>query len=203
MPLTSLKKVVRRKPAVEATPEPVVLTKEGGKGKITPKRAEARAGRPVTPYMQTSANPKGGARGGGGKEARRATAGDVRAALRGEGSGPLPLRDRAPERGLARQVVDGRRNLTTLVFAIYLLFFASGLAGRGVVASGLFALMIVLLLVVVGDSLLLVRLVRQSVRAAYPESKVKTGFYAVQRALLPRRFRLPRPGVGVPAPPRR
>jgi len=188
----ALLKIPRRKTAA-TTPEPVVLSKPGGKGKATPKRSAARASRPVTPYLKTSG--AGGGRGGGG---RRAAVGEQRAALRGEGPGPLPPRDRAPERGLARQVVDGRRNLTTLVFGLYLLIVGVQFAGRGALAQALFTLLLVLLLIVIADAVLLTRLVRREVRGAYPDSNVKTGFYSLQRALLPRRFRLPRPGVGVP-----
>ncbi len=191
----------RKKPRA-APAEPVVLTKAGGKGRPTPTRSAARASRPVEPYLTLGKGGKGGGKGrGGAKAGRRREADSTRAALKGEGSGPLPRRDAAPERGLTRQVVDGRRNLMTLVFVVYLLFFASSLV-PGRVSAALFSLMLVLLLVVLADAFLLVRLVRRTVRAAYPDSTLSTGLYAVQRALLPRRFRLPRPGVGVPGPSR-
>jgi len=190
----------RKKPAPE--PEPaVVLTKgPGGKGRATPKRSAAIKARPVTPYMQPVVT--GGTRkerSAALKQARRGAAGTQRAALKGQAdASQLPARDRSPERGIARQVVDGRRNLTTFVFAVYVLFFLTGIA-RGALKQAIFSLMLVALLIVVGDGFLLRREVRRRVRAAHPDSTQKVGFYSFQRSLLPRRFRLPKPGVGVPS----
>ena len=192
--------LLSRKPAPQPDPEPVVLVKPGGKGKATPKRSEAIKARPVTPYMKPVVT--GGTRkerAAAAREARKSSVGTQRAAMQGRGDvALLPARDRPVERGIARGVVDGRRNLTTFVFVVYVLFFAFGFT-QGALASALFSLMIVFVLVVIGDGFLLARLVVRAVQEAHPGSTQKVRFYAFQRSLLPRRFRLPKPGVGVPA----
>ncbi|HMA47058.1 MAG TPA: DUF3043 domain-containing protein, partial [Frankiaceae bacterium] len=60
------------------------------------------------------------------------------------------------------------------------------------------------LLAVAVDSVVLAVQVTRRVRERYPDSHVRVRAYAVQRALMPRRWRLPRPRVArrAPAPPR-
>jgi len=182
--------LARRRTAAEPEPATVVPPKAGGKNRPTPKRSEAIAARPVTPYMKgTPKNRKEAA--AAKRAARRSQAAEQRAAMRGEGdTARLPLRDRGPEKALARDVVDGRRNATALLFPSYLLFvFAQ-------VSPVVFLLVLALFVGIALDAVVLVRKAQRAVDTAYPGSGVRVRFYAFQRSILPRRWRLPRPGVG-------
>jgi hypothetical protein len=107
----------------------------------------------------------------------------------------LPPRERAPERVLARDIVDSRFNIGPLFLLVAALYFIGGIIPVNYLRAVVTALMIAGILCVVVDSVFLSVLVTRRVRERYPESTARVRLYAAQRALLPRRWRLPRPRV--------
>jgi hypothetical protein len=105
----------------------------------------------------------------------------------------LPPRERAPERVLAREVVDGRRNFGPIFLLLLVLNFGTSVVSSvGIRLLFTYLLMLGLILFVL-DAVLLARTVSLAVRKRYPQSTVPVKVYSVQRALLPGRFRMPRP----------
>jgi len=190
---------LRRKPRGEEAPAPVLLEKEGGKGRATPSRKEANAARPVGPYTRTKVS-GGGWTGSADKRTakaqRRAQFERQRAALKAGDSANLPARDAGPERALVRDLVDSRAGgvlsyfiliaVVSLVLAFVRSYTAQVMGSTLTLAYGLVA---------VGDAVLLTRRVRRRIDERFSESRVKVRMYAVQRAILPRRYRLPPPRV--------
>jgi hypothetical protein len=109
----------------------------------------------------------------------------------------LPARDRGPERGLTRDIVDARRNVAGyfLLVALVILLGSSGVMPP-IVQLGAQLLWVVVFVVVIVDSVLLARRVRKLVRERYPKSTVKVGslyWYAIMRSIAFRRMRMPSP----------
>jgi hypothetical protein len=105
----------------------------------------------------------------------------------------LPPRERVPERILAREKVDARRNFGPVFLVLLLLNFASSLLPSvGIRILLTYVLMLALVLFVI-DSFLLTRTVSAAVQKRYPSSRVPVKLYSIQRAILPGRFRMPRP----------
>ncbi|MFV2019449.1 DUF3043 domain-containing protein [Micromonospora sp. LOL_023] len=155
-------------------------------GVVTPKRPAA--GR--RPAGDTKALTKQEAR-----EQRRARRAAISEEFRREG-GP---RDRAPERGLARDVVDSRRTVGTWFFGgALLVLIGSGPTMPPAVQLGSNLLWVTLAVLVVVDSVLISRRIRKLVRQRYPKSDQRMGglyFYAIMRAMTFRRMRTPTPRV--------
>lgn len=196
---------LRRTPVpAEPGPEPVTLDKtgkEGGKGRPTPKRTEARAAR-AGGGLSTPSNTKEARQRA--RAERRRQSQEYRAAMMSGDVSRLPPRERAPERVLTRDVVDTRRNLGPLFLVAALIYFVGGIVPNAWVRVIAAYVMLLGLLAVAVDSVILARQVTGRVREAYPDSRVRVRAYAVQRALMPRRWRLPRPRVSRKAPvPRR
>jgi DUF3043 family protein len=180
----------KKTPPPPPEPEKPVLVKPGGKGRATPTRKEAVAARRNRPAST----------GGSGKEAKQAAKDERRrqsqtyreAMLSGDIS-RLPPREKAPERVLARDIVDGRRNFGPVFLFLLLANFASSLA-QSLTVRVLFTYLLMLgLIVFVIDAVFLTRKVAATVQERYPGSRVSVKVYSIQRALLPGRFRMPRP----------
>ena len=107
----------------------------------------------------------------------------------------LPPRERAPERVLARDFVDSRINIGPFFLLVAAIYFVGGLMPNDYVKLVATYLMLLGILAVVVDSIVLSRQVTKQVVAKYPDSRVKVRAYAAQRALLPRRWRMPKPRV--------
>ncbi len=122
----------------------------------------------------------------------------------------LLKKDRGPDRALVRDVVDTRRNLSTLFIPIAFLvtlFICSPGTTRTVAAlvgsqqlilgalNAIFYLMVAVLFV---DGYLIARRVRQVMARKLPNQRANFGLYIYgsQRAILPRRFRQPKPRLG-------
>lgn len=188
-----LRKRTSTPPAPE--PEPVVLVKPGGKGRATPSRKEAVAARKSRPATAKSGDPKEAKRLA--REERRRKSQTYREAMLSGDVSRLPPRERAPERVLARDVVDGRRNFGPVFLFLLLANFASSVVQSvGIRVLFTYLLMLALILFVL-DAVILARAVGAAVQKKYPGSKVPVKVYAIQRALLPGRFRMPRPRVEV------
>jgi hypothetical protein len=181
----------RRKAAGSAAPGDVTEPRPGGKNRPTPKRREAIAARPVTPYMK-----------GGGAKTRRGRTRADRASRRESVQqrrsdaerGELP-RDRGPERALTRDMVDSRRSPLTLLVWIaggsFLVGLVPNVQAQGIALSGMLAFLIVGL----GDGLIMANKISRRVSREFPDTQRKIRFYAIQRAVAPRRLRVPKPRV--------
>lgn len=173
------------------------------KGRPTPKRSDARAkrGGQSAPAPKTRREALARQR-----EGRREEAKQVREGMRSGDVSKLPPRERAPERILARDFVDGRRNGGVLFLpAALILFVGNLLSKKPVVANALVSIWLFLTLLVIADSLVIYRSLKRLLRERYPNSTAKPRsvcLYAISRATLPRRFRLPVPGVRRGDPPR-
>jgi len=131
------------------------------------------------------------------RERRRALRAESAAEFRREG-GP---RDRGPERGLARDVVDSRRTVGTWFFggALIVLIGSSGtMPGTVRLASNL--LWGALAIAVVVDSVLISRRIRKLVGQRFPKTDQRMRslyLYAIMRSITFRRMRAPTPRVKI------
>jgi hypothetical protein len=189
--------LLRRKPDAPADAE-IVLddepVKTGGKGRPTPKRAEARTGRTIT--YKGSSDPKSVRRGG--SLQRRSQAQSYRIAMRSGDLAKMPPRERTPERVLARDIVDSRRNIGPIFLILALLYFISPVTQSFVIVVAAQILMFAGLIAVITDSVLVGRKVTSAIVEQRLDPRVKVRAYAAQRALLPRRWRMPRARVAPP-----
>lgn len=181
--------------APTTTADKVVL----GKGRPTPKRrdAEGRRRGPVAPppTTQREAYKRSKATGGSKPERRKANAERRERMMAGDDRYVL-ARDRGPARALARDVVDGRRNITGLFMPLALLVVLSFLIPsiQGIVALAMFAMMLIMAV----EGVYLARLVSARVHERFPAEEagtVKLGWYAFVRASQVRKLRTPRPRV--------
>jgi Protein of unknown function (DUF3043) len=173
--------------------EPYDPRATGGKGRPTPKRAQARASRPKGGSSLTAT--KGKARTSGAKGDRRRQTNEYRAAMQSGDISKLPPRERAPERVLARDYVDRRRNIGPYFLIAAAVYFVGAIVPVSAVRLGTTVVMIAAMLAVITDSVVLSVVVTRAVGRAHPGSKVGVRAYSIQRALLPRRWRLPKPRV--------
>jgi hypothetical protein len=182
--------VFRRKPPAEsggaADSEASAATLEpAGKGKATPKRRDAEARRRTTVIEQAGSRR--------GRESRGQYAARRAAMARGDESA-LPARDRGPARRFARDYVDSRRSVVGYFMPIGLpLLLLSMMPGSAPIAT---LLLWVFILGVVVDSVLMSHRLRNEIAKRFPgESARGIGMYAVSRASMVRRLRVPKPRV--------
>jgi hypothetical protein len=189
-----------KKPTVdtEIEPEPV---REGAKGRATPTRKEAQAARRA-PGSRPASRP--GVKAGDPKSAkkamqaqRRAKAAEYRAAMNSGDISKLPPRERVPERVMARDIVDQRRNLGPPFLGLIVIAYFLGLAPISGLKFVALWLLPICLIGIVGDSIFMARSVTRQIREKYPNSTVKVKGYVGQRAILPARWRQPRPRPGI------
>ena len=195
---------LRKKP-VPAAVEPETVEKLNGKGRATPTRKEAQASRRsgASTRRAVDAGPAPSRatrrpRAVAMREARREKAAEYRKAMASGDVSKLPARERVPERIMARDIVDQRRNLGPLLLGVDRgrLLPRPG-AGRGALKVVAFYLLPLCLIGIVGRQHLRrrARSTRQ-VREKYPNTTVKVKGYVGQRALMPARWRQPRPRPG-------
>jgi hypothetical protein len=197
--------IFSRKPAVTTPAAPVEPAEPVvGKGAPTPKRREKVPHRgPVAPPPKTQREAFKRAKTSGGtpmtKEERKAAAASRRERMmRGDDSAVLP-RDRGPVRRFVRDVVDARRNISGLLLPVLILSFVLSTLSPVLQVYGML-LMLVVILASLADSIVLGRQISRRVQAKFPKGDptgISTkgsalGYYAFNRAMLPRRFRAPR-----------
>jgi hypothetical protein len=192
----------RRKQAVTevAEPEPFEAEAEApARRNYTPSKRELGV---VTP-KRTGANPRRtGAPPKDKKEAaalRRRDSTERRAAMSAGEEWALLPRDRGPEKRIARDVVDSRRNVLEYVLYLLILFMLlSFFTGNNASAAGRLEVLVLplIILIVVVDSFLLTRRVKRVVTEMLPNASTQglTG-YSVMRAMSFRRGRVPKPQV--------
>ncbi|MEV4812921.1 DUF3043 domain-containing protein [Micromonospora avicenniae] len=159
------------------------------KGRETPKRPSVGrrpGGAPSKPLTKEES-----------RERRRELRAEAAAEFRREG-GP---RDRGPERLLARNVVDSRRNVGTWFFGgALIVLLGSNAAMPPLVRLISNLLWGVLALGVVVDSILISRKIGKLVRERYPDTGQRMGslyLYAIMRSITFRRMRTPQPQVNI------
>jgi hypothetical protein len=182
--------LLRKKTPEPVEPEQPVVVKPGGKGRATPSRKEAEAARRSRPAARPGDTKEAKQRA---RDERRRQSQVYREAMLSGDVSRLPPRERVPERVLARDIVDGRRNFGPIFLLLLVLNFASSAVPSitlRVIAT--YVLMLGLVLFVL-DAVLLSRQVSQAVRERHPGSRVPVKMYSIQRELLPARFRMPRP----------
>jgi DUF3043 family protein len=192
---------LRKKPVPE--PEPETVEKLHGKGRATPTRKEAQASR-RTGGSTRRAVTRSGAKPNDPKaarmamrEARREKAADYRKAMASGDVSKLPARERVPERIMARDIVDQRRNLGPLALGTFLVLYVVSLAPVGPIRFVTVILFPVCVLAIAGDSIYIARKTARMVREKYPNTTVKVKGYSGQRAMMPARWRQPRPRPGI------
>lgn len=176
--------------------EPVELAPGGPKGRPTPKRSEARAGRGSAALAPPANRKEAAARA---RSERRRKASGTQAALRSGDISRMPERDRAPERVLTRDVVDSRRTFGPVFLGVFILYFVASLAPSSGLRLAAVLLMLLAFVLEIADCVRLGTLSQRRVQARYPGSTVKVRLYAAHRAVLPRRMRLPRARVALGA----
>ncbi|MHB8342302.1 MAG: DUF3043 domain-containing protein [Mycobacteriales bacterium] len=185
----------RGRATAEPTPE-VVAPRPGGKGRPTPSRSAARAARSKTVTAAPANRREAAARR---RDERRTSTASYRQALRSTDPAKLPEAERVRERVLARDVVDGRINAGPLFMVAGACYVVGGFIPKLAVQQALLFVFLMAFIAVALDSVLLAARVRRLVAATYPGSTERVRWYAVRRALLPRRWRLPVPRVAAPA----
>jgi len=170
---------------------------ESAKGRPTPKRSVAEAGRrqPITGTRGSRAPAAPRTK----EEKAKARTGRVNkyeAMRRGE-AWALNPRDRGPARALARDFVDSKRRISEYYMYVLVVLLAAVFVRSKSAQAIISPLVLALVLVIVVDGLLIRRSLRRLMAERLPgESARGLTMYAVMRALQIRRFRVPSPRVG-------
>jgi hypothetical protein len=168
---------------------------EVGKGRPTPKRREAEAGRytPIGGRKRPS-----GPRTPEQKAKEKTDRQNTYAAMRRGEEWALPAKDKGPARALARDYVDSKRRVSEYYMYILLVLMVVlfTLGRKQKIQTYLDLFLLVLVVVLVTDALSLRRGLRRLMADRLPDVPA-TGLtrYAVFRAIQIRRFRLPPPRV--------
>jgi DUF3043 family protein len=170
---------------------------ESAKGRPTPKRSVAEAGRrqPITGSRgsRATAAPRTKEE----KSKARATRVNKYEAMRRGEAWALNPRDRGPARALARDFVDSKRRISEYYMYVLVVLLAAVFVRSKAAQAIISPLVLVLVLVIVADGLLIRRSLRRLMAERLPgESTRGLTMYAVMRALQIRRFRVPSPRVG-------
>jgi hypothetical protein len=204
---------LKRKPA---EPAPVVVETTAaddkpavGKGRPTPKRRDAQGARrgPVAPPPKTQREAVARSKEAGKnltKDERKALQAERREKMmRGDPASLLP-RDRGEIRSYVRDAVDTRRNLAGILLPVAVLMFVVLLIPNVYILQAYAPIvLLVVILAAVADAVVLGRQLSRRVQAEFPKGDGSglsakggaLGFYAFNRACLPRKWRVPRPKV--------
>jgi hypothetical protein len=187
-------------PVVELDEEPI---RPNAKGRPTPTRKDAQAARRSSPSRRGSSRPSSAkpsdpkAAKAAMRETRRLKAAEYRSAMNSGDIKRLPARERVPERIMARNIVDQRRNFGPLLLGILVLAYLLGLAPGKNLKVAAFYLLGICLVGIIADCIYIGRKVTREVRERHPNSTVRLKGYVAQRALMPARWRQPRPSPDI------
>lgn len=161
------------------------------KGKPTPSRKQQEAARrqPLVPADRKAA-----------KEADRQAMREQRMkeniAMQTGDERFLPARDKGAQRRFVRDHVDARFNLGDfMLIIIFLIFIAGFLVPHPLAQQYSVTLMWLFFLLVAVDMWLLWRGLKKKLSAKFGQIEPGTAMYAINRAMMIRRFRLPKPQV--------
>jgi hypothetical protein len=184
-------------PAVEDAPEPedVVARSRSytpskkDQGKLTPKRAQG--GRKVEP---PPANRREAVKRQ--REKQRQGRIEARAGMMAGKDEYLPKRDQGPERSLARDVVDSRRNVASYFIPVAVILLISTMTNIPLFRYVGNVLTFAMIAAVIVDSLFLTRRLKKAMHAKFPKTPARLHYgYAVMRSLSIRKWRIPGPKV--------
>ncbi len=193
-----------RRSQTETTPDPSTdlsaqLATGVGKGRPTPKRAEAQGRRPGPPPPPPTTRKEAYKRL---REQQAATRANSRKAALAGDQNHLPARDRGPVRKLVRDIVDARRNVGSFFLAIagvaLVGTFVPSLVLRQYASFLLFGFFLLLIV----DSVVLGRKIKRTLAERFPDGSQPTrgaAWYGITRATMIRRWRFPKPEVPVGA----
>lgn len=170
-----------------------------GKGRPTPKRAEAQGRRQGPPPPPPTTRKQAYKRM---RETETATRGTTRAAAARGDERALPARDRGPERRLVRDVVDTRRNVGSVFLVIAVLALVSMVVRTAAVQAYSTLLLLAFFLLMVIDSVVLGRRIKRMVSERFPNTAQGMRgliWYGISRSTMIRRWRFPKPQVAADA----
>lgn len=201
------------KASPDVSPDPVASAtvtdgKVAGKGRPTPKRRDAQGARrgPVAPPPKTQREAikrsKEGAKSLT-KDERRALSTERRERMMRGDDAYLMARDKGRVRAFVRDKVDQRRNLAGLLMPLAVLSFVVLIIPNAYIQTFGPMVLLIAILAAVADGVVLGRRLASEVRRAFPTGDGTTlsrngralGFYAFNRAVMPRRWRVPRSRV--------
>jgi hypothetical protein len=167
-----------------------------GKGKATPKRSDGRR-KPEPPPTNRREKYKRM------KTKQKSERAEAMAGMRAGDERYLMPRDRGPEKGLVRDVVDSRRTVGTWFFGLAFIVLIGTTTGNPTFV--LYAQMLWFLVGVatIVDTVLICRKVMKLIHERLPKSEVRPRslyFYAFMRGITFRRMRMPNPQVKIGDP---
>jgi Protein of unknown function (DUF3043) len=169
---------------------------EAKKGRPTPKRREAEAGRYQPIGRSTSRRPAGPRTSQDKTRDRTERARKVDAMKKGE-QWALNPRDRGPVRAFVRDYIDSRRYLSEYIMVFLAVLIVGIFFGRNrSVTYYVDIVMLLLVVYLVSQGFLIRRTIRRQVGQRFPgESTVGLTWYAMSRSMQLRRMRMPQPRV--------
>jgi hypothetical protein len=168
---------------------------EAAKGRPTPKRSVAEAGRrqPITGTSRGPATPRTKED----KDKARGTRANRYEAMRRGEAWALNPRDRGPARALARDYIDSKRRVSEYYMYVLVVLLVAVFVRNKAAQEIISPLVLVLVVVIVADAIMIRRSLTRLIAERLPGESIRglTG-YSVMRALQIRRFRVPKPRVG-------
>jgi hypothetical protein len=108
----------------------------------------------------------------------------------------LPKRDQGPERSLARDVVDARRNVASYFIPVAVILLISTTTTIPLFRYVGNILTFAMIAAVIVDSFFLTRRLKKAMAAKFPKTPARLHYgYAVMRSLSIRKWRIPGPKV--------
>ncbi|SDY41154.1 Protein of unknown function [Modestobacter sp. DSM 44400] len=189
-----------RRPQSETTPDSATdlaaqLAAGVGKGRPTPKRAEAQGRRQGPPPPPPTTRKEAYKRQ---RETQAAGRGSTRAAAARGDESALPARDRGPARRLVRDVVDSRRNAGSFFLVVAALVLVGYVIPNQAVRGYTVYLWLAFFLLIIADSFVLGRKIKAKLAERLPDHPEKTRtlvWYGISRATMIRKWRFPKPAV--------
>ncbi|MBF0807849.1 DUF3043 domain-containing protein [Rothia nasimurium] len=176
-------------PVASETPEATQSGYTAPKGRPTPSRKEREAARrtPLVPADRKAA-----------KDAQREADREFRAkqqqALQTGDERYLPANDRGPQRRYIRDYVDARFNVGDIMIIVILAVFIVGLFSPSMQQYTILLMWGMILLWVI-DYMIMWRGLKKKLTEKFGSIEPRSGFYAFNRVMMIRRFRLPKPQV--------
>jgi hypothetical protein len=161
-----------------------------GKGQATPTRKEREAANRRPLVVEKTKEGK--------KISKEQMAAERKAAREGMMRGEekyLPLRDRGPQKKMARDIVDARFNLGEMILPAMFIFLIATTVDIYYVQLASLIVMWILFAGVVADALIVGRKVERELSAKFGYGKLERGlrWYAAMRSLQMRPMRMPKP----------
>ncbi|WP_237206626.1 DUF3043 domain-containing protein [Rothia nasimurium] len=181
--------VAEATPVASEAPETTQPGYTAPKGRPTPSRKEREAARrtPLVPADRKAA-----------KDAQREADREFRAkqqqALQTGDERYLPANDRGPQRRYIRDYVDARFNVGDIMIIVILAVFIVGLFSPSMQRYTILLMWGMILLWVI-DYMIMWRGLKKKLTEKFGSIEPRSGFYAFNRVMMLRRFRLPKPQV--------